>query len=92
MCNHMAMAAGLRQRRAQNYDGPIPACVHLHGGEVPPELDGGPMPGSPATACQGHGYYTKDGAARQELRIYRYPNSQEARSSGSTTTPWAPPA
>jgi FtsP/CotA-like multicopper oxidase with cupredoxin domain len=26
----------------QNYSGPIPAAVHLHGGEVPPQLDGGP--------------------------------------------------
>ena len=24
-----------------NYDGPIPAVPHLHGGEVPPEIDGG---------------------------------------------------
>src|SRR5262249_8537343 len=27
---------------ARNYVGPIPAVVHLHGGEVPPGLDGGP--------------------------------------------------
>ena len=25
-----------------NYVGPIPAVAHLHGGEVPPQLDGGP--------------------------------------------------
>ena len=25
---------------AEHYDGPIPAVVHLHGGDVPPVLDG----------------------------------------------------
>jgi len=63
---------------AEHYEGPIPAVVHIHGGEVPPVLDGGPdawflSDGS----AQGHGYYSKAGAAGNEA-IYRYPNSQEA--------------
>jgi spore coat protein A, manganese oxidase len=65
---------------AQNYDGPIPAVVHIHGGEVPPVLDGGPdawflSQGS----AKGSGYYTKPsaGAAENEA-VYRYPNTQQA--------------
>src|SRR4030095_2332554 len=48
---------------AKNYAGPIPAAMHLHGGEVPPELDGGPDSwftnffGS--LPIFGHGYYPK---------------------------------
>ena len=64
-----------------NYSGPIPAAVHLHGGEVPPVLDGGPdswftSDGSYA----GHGYYSKDGNTTKNYTIYRYPNTQEAAS------------
>lgn len=65
---------------AQNYDGPIPAVVHLHGGEVPPVLDGGPDAWFTSDgAYQGHAYYTHPGvpAAGNEA-VYRYPNSQEA--------------
>ena len=69
-----------------NYTGPIPAVTHLHGGEVPPVLDGGPdawflsQPASGYTA-NGHGFYSKDdpnntGTANQA--IYNYPNTQEA--------------
>ena len=38
----------------------IPAVPHLHGGEVPPVLDGGPDAWftSDGLASQGHGYYT----------------------------------
>jgi len=51
-----------------NYSGPIAAAVHLHGGEVPPELDGGPdswFSGVPDPAnlgayYRGHGYYTRE--------------------------------
>ncbi len=68
-----------------NYAGPIPAVVHLHGGEVPPQLDGGPDAWFLSTPTdgyrqQGHSYYTStvpgDTAAPNEA-IYRYPNSQE---------------
>jgi FtsP/CotA-like multicopper oxidase with cupredoxin domain len=68
------------------YTGPIPAVPHLHGGEVPPELDGGPDawfydPNLLPTdyLSEGHAYYTRgnlpntDGSA-----TYRYPNTQEA--------------
>ncbi|MDH3813751.1 MAG: multicopper oxidase domain-containing protein [Acidobacteriota bacterium] len=46
---------------ANNYVGPIGAAVHLHGGEIPPNLDGGPdswftFDGN----YQGHGFYTRE--------------------------------
>ena len=61
-------------------DFPIPVVPHLHGGEIPPELDGGPdawFTNNPA--CQGHAYHTldRDRTAGNEA-IYRYPNTQEA--------------
>jgi len=62
----------------QHYSGPIPAVVHLHGGEVPPELDGGPDAWFTSDgAFKGHGYYSYAGAAGNEA-IYIYPNTQEA--------------
>ncbi len=59
MCNHMAMAPAFGDPCAENYLGPIPAVVHLHGGEVPPELDGGPDAWFTSDGnYRGHGYYT----------------------------------
>ncbi len=61
-----------------NYSGPIPAVPHLHGGEVPPELDGGPDAWFTSDGQHiGHAYHSKDGIALQNYAIYRYPNSQE---------------
>ena len=66
------------------YMGPVPAVPHLHGGEVPAVLDGGPeawflsnepIPGTFTT--QGAAYYSKAGALPNEA-VYRYPNAQEA--------------
>jgi FtsP/CotA-like multicopper oxidase with cupredoxin domain len=58
--------------------GAIPAAVHLHGGEVPPQLDGGPDAWFTSDgAYHGHGYYSKSGAA-SNAAIYKYPNTQEA--------------
>ncbi len=63
----------------QNYNGPIPAAVHLHGGEVPPVLDGGPDSWFTSDGnYTGHGYYSKDGNTSKNYTIYRYPNTQEA--------------
>jgi len=46
---------------AANYVGPIPAAVHLHGGEIPPNLDGGPDSWFTFDgAYRGHGYYTRE--------------------------------
>jgi FtsP/CotA-like multicopper oxidase with cupredoxin domain len=89
MLNHMAMAPEFGSKGAANYGqipgkdeffpAPIPACVHLHGGEVPPELDGGPDAWFTSDGqYKGHGFYSKDGwASGQNWSIYRYPNSQE---------------
>jgi len=62
---------------------PIPAVVHLHGGEVPPTLDGGPDAWVTSDgAYSGHGYYTFDQAqgepAPGNYFQYNYPNTQEA--------------
>jgi FtsP/CotA-like multicopper oxidase with cupredoxin domain len=79
-CNHMAMPPpfGPDSECSKNYRGAIPAVVHLHGGEVPPELDGGPdaWVTSDGTA-KGLGFYSQDGAAATNYMTYRYPNSQE---------------
>jgi spore coat protein A len=65
---------------AAHYDGPIPAVPHLHGGEIPPVLDGGPDAWFTADgAFQGHAYYTRPGtSATGNEAVYRYLNTQEA--------------
>jgi spore coat protein A len=79
MCNH-AIVPGMPPDGScgAHYDGPIPAVPHLHGGEVPPVLDGGPDAWFTSDgAYQGHAYYSPGGAKGNEA-IYRYPNTQEA--------------
>ena len=62
---------------SQNYAGSIPAGVHLHGGEIPPGLDGGPDAWFTSDGSRiGHGYYSRDDLAPKNYAIYRYPNSQ----------------
>ena len=68
-----------------NYTGPIPTVPHLHGGEVPPVLDGGPdawYANDGSNQYQGHGYYTHGGVqggdAPGNYAEYKYPNTQEA--------------
>jgi len=82
MCNHMAMAPLFNSPCAQNYDGPVPAAAHLHGGEVPPELDGSPDSWFTSDGLiKGHGYYTSSvpgDPAPFNGATYRYPNTQEA--------------
>ncbi len=73
----------------QHYAGPIPAVPHLHGGYVPPTIDGGPdswflselpdLVAFPNAKVHGHGYYTHPGVpAAFNESVYRYPNDQEA--------------
>lgn len=67
---------------AKNYAGPIPAVVHLHGGEVPPVIDGNPdawFLSQPLAGFTMHGgaYYSMDGDAGNQA-VYAYPNTQEA--------------
>jgi len=59
------------------YPGPIPAVPHLHGGEVPPVIDGGPDSWFTSTGLQGHAYYAGGGGGGN-ASVYRYPNTQEA--------------
>ncbi len=57
--------------------GPVPAVPHLHGGEVPPMLDGGPDAWFTSDGrLFGHGYYSA--AAMGNSALYVYPNTQEA--------------
>ncbi len=56
------------------YTGPVPACVHIHGGDVPSAYDGGPdawfTPNTPGNSpITGPGYVTN---------VYRYPNASDA--------------
>jgi FtsP/CotA-like multicopper oxidase with cupredoxin domain len=65
---------------AQNYSDTIPAVVHLHGGDVPPQLDGGPDAWFTSDGnYQGHGYYTRPGSENLggNTAVYRYSNQQE---------------
>jgi spore coat protein A, manganese oxidase len=85
MCNMMGGIPGFGSLCAQNYDGPIPAVPHLHGGEVPPELDGGPDAWYTSDGVyRGHDYYSKASFSQTGLpvapnaSIYRYPNTQQA--------------
>ena len=80
MWNHMAMPPAFGEEGAENYLGPIPAVVHLHGGEVPPVLDGGPDAWITSDGWyKGHGFYSRDGwEPGQNYHTYRYPNCQEA--------------
>jgi FtsP/CotA-like multicopper oxidase with cupredoxin domain len=69
-------------RCALNYAGPIPAVVHLHGGAVPPALDGGPdawfsSVARPGYRTQGAAYYSQHGDEGNQA-VYAYPNVQEA--------------
>jgi len=65
---------------AANYAGSIPAVAHLHGGEVPPEIDGGPDAWFTSDGSHhGAAYYTSPlVAAAGNEAVYRYPNTQEA--------------
>jgi FtsP/CotA-like multicopper oxidase with cupredoxin domain len=55
------------------YTGPVPVCVHLHGGEVPSTSDGGP------NAWYTPGYAIKGSSFQQGVdSISHYPNTQEA--------------
>jgi spore coat protein A len=83
---HWANPAGAPMTTTTVYEGPIPAVPHLHGGEVPAPVDGGPdawflseAAGSfPTYKVHGDGFYSRDGNLNENYCIYRYPNSQEA--------------
>jgi spore coat protein A len=89
MCAHTIVPGQLPTGYCDDhYDGPIPAVPHLHGGEVPPVVDGGPdawfLSAAPDTTTypnakmHGHAFYSKDGNTSGNYAIYRYPNTQEA--------------
>jgi spore coat protein A len=64
---------------AANYQGAIPATVHLHGGEVPPEDDGGPDSWYTSDGkAVGPEFYSKAGSAPTNTEVLTYPNTQQA--------------
>jgi len=66
---------------AETYTGPIAVVPHIHGGEVPGELDGGPDAWWTGTGLKGHAYYTSTvlgDVTPLNGAIYRYPNTMEA--------------
>ena len=63
---------------AENYPGPIPAATHLHGGEVPPEIDGGPDSWFTSDGMYFGSKYYSFGATQGNFSFYKYPNIQEA--------------
>ncbi len=79
MLNDMAGYPAPGSDGAKNYAGSIPAVPHLHGGEVPPLLDGGPDAWFTSDGSTvGKGFYSKGWTSgTQNYCIYRYPNSQE---------------
>lgn len=63
---------------ALNYDGPIPDVTHLHGGEVPAQIDGGPDAWYTSDGnYHGGAFYSGPGGGGNTV-VYRYPNVQEA--------------
>ncbi|HSG43423.1 MAG TPA: multicopper oxidase [Anaerolineales bacterium] len=60
-----------------HYTGQVPAVAHLHGGEVPPQLDGGPDAWFTEDNQQGHAYWAGPGGGGN-TSVYNYPNTQEA--------------
>ena len=79
MYSHYAGVPLFGSNRAQNYDGSIPAVPHLHGGYVPPVLDGGPDAWFTNDGqFVGPSFYSRDGNGPQNYCIYRYPNDQES--------------
>jgi FtsP/CotA-like multicopper oxidase with cupredoxin domain len=61
----------------QQYAGPVPTVVHLHGSEVPPAFDGGPDAWFTSTGRQGPNYGTLLPVPASSA-MYRYPNEQES--------------
>jgi FtsP/CotA-like multicopper oxidase with cupredoxin domain len=63
---------------AQPYSGAIPAVTHLHGGEVPSAVDGGPDAWFTSDGVfHGPAYYSRDAGSTNDA-VARYPNTQEA--------------
>jgi spore coat protein A len=60
----------------QPYIGPIPATVHLHGGEIPAAFDGDPNSWFTPNGLKGSDYHTI-GNPGPGKAVYEYPNLQE---------------
>jgi spore coat protein A, manganese oxidase len=86
MASSMPMGAAKASSKAQNtgsdpscnqqYYGPVPATVHLHGAEIPAAYDGDPESWFTPNGLKGADYQTI-GNPGQGQAIYEYQNSQE---------------
>jgi spore coat protein A, manganese oxidase len=61
----------------RQYIGPVPATVHLHGGEISADVDGDPDSWFTPNGLKGPDYHSSGNPGPGEA-IYDYPNSQEA--------------
>jgi spore coat protein A len=78
MCAHQGV--GSAAYCGEYYTGPIPDVTHVHGGEVPAEIDGGPDAWYTSDGTyHGAAYYAGLGGGGNSV-VFRYPNSQEAAS------------
>ncbi len=57
--NYGFLAPWVGAAKPASYAAPVPAAVHIHGGEVPSVLDGGPDSWWTPSGIFGHGYYTR---------------------------------
>jgi len=83
MCSHMPVDCVLNPTNpcCQLYTNTVPDVTHLHGGENPAEIDGGPEAWYTSNGSKhGAAFYSVDGAAATNYSIYRYPNVQDAAS------------
>ncbi len=61
-----------------HYSGAIPAVPHLHGGEQPAAVDGGPEQWFTSDGTMhGKGFYSRDGS-KSNYAIFTYPNVQQS--------------
>lgn len=75
-CGMPMQNSGAGSSCKQNYIGPVPASVHLHGAELPAAYDGDPESWFTPNGLKGADYHTI-GNPGPGTAIYEYPNSQE---------------
>lgn len=75
-CGMQMQNASTASSCKQNYIGPVPATVHLHGAEIPAAYDGDPESWFTPNGLKGADFHTIGNPA-PGTAVYEYPNSQE---------------
>jgi spore coat protein A len=75
-CAMSMQSTGVSSSCKQNYIGPVPTAVHLHGAEIPAAYDGDPESWFTPNGLKGADFHTI-GSPAPGTAIYEYPNSQE---------------